>query len=198
MNCNCCFHDFIAKCNESLRVYAQLDPLTDYIWVIKDKFGNLYQGEFLTDADGFWSILVEELPAGLLTQYSGDFTLQVQSSGCRPVKFKIAQEYDCIAFTIKGGTYEKNTLGCNFNCTPAVGTQTSMEQFENDTTVTIEWTSAMLTAFGNSPTVQVYHETSPNVFQLVDVEVSQVFSGEVLQSIEVNNGGPATGYILIS
>lgn len=198
MNCNCCFTDYIAKCNLSLQVYAQLAPLADYTWIITDKFENKYQGQFTTDANGFWEIPVDELPSGLLTQYSGEFNLQVQDSGCRPVKFKVAQEYDCINFTVRGGTYEKDTLGCDFSCTPAAGSQTSMVQFEDDATVTITWTAGLLTAFGNSPSIQVYHETSPDVFQLVDVEVNQVFSSGVLQSIEIDNAGPATGYILIS
>lgn len=198
MNCDSCFHDFLAKCNLSVQVYAQLAPLTDYTWIISDKFQNKYQGEFTTDSNGFWDILVDELPSGLLTQYSGEFSLQVQDNGCKPVKFKVAQEYNCINFTIKGGTYEKNILGCDFSCTPAAGSQTSMVQFEDATTVTITWTAGLLAAFGNSPSIQVYHETSPDVFQLVDVEVNQVFSAGVLQSIEIDNAGPATGYVLIS
>lgn len=198
MNCNCCFVDFIAKCNLAIQVYAQLAPLSDFIWIITDKFGNKYQGEFTTDSDGFWEIPVDQLPSGLLTQYSGEFTLQVQDSGCKPTKFKIAAEYDCINFTVKGGTYEKDTIGCDFSCTPAAGSQTSMVQFEDDATVTITWTAGLLAAFGNSPSIQVYHETSPDVFQLVDVEVNQVFSSGVLQSVEIDNGGAATGYALIS
>lgn len=116
VNCDCCFTDFIAKCNLSIQVYAQLAPLSEYIWIITDKFGSKYQGEFTTDADGFWQIPVDELPSGLLTQYSGDFTLQVQDGGCKPVVFKIAQEYNCINFTVKGGNYEKDTIGCSFEC----------------------------------------------------------------------------------
>lgn len=198
MNCNCCFTDFIAKCNLAITVYAQLAPLSDYTWIIKDKHGNLYQGEFTTDSDGFWEIPVDQLPSGLLTQYSGEFTLQVQDSGCKPTKFKIAAEYDCINFTVKGGTYEKDAIGCDFSCTPAAGSQTSMVQFEDAATVTIAWTAGLLAAFGNSPSIQVYHEISPEIFQLVDVAISQVFSAGVLQSIEINNGGVATGYALIS
>jgi len=198
MDCSTCFTDFIAKCNLELQVYAQLAPLSDYTWIINDKFGNKYQGTFTSDADGFWTIPVDQLPPGLLTQYSGLFTLEVQDSGCKPVKFKIAQEYNCIDFTIKGGTYEKNTLGCDFTCSPAVGSQTSMQSFTNVTTVSIPWTAGLVAAFGNSPSIQIYHETSPGIFQLVDVTVEQVFIAGVLQSIEVDNGGVATGYALIS
>lgn len=198
MNCNCCFTDFIAKCNLAIQVYAQLAPLTDYTWVITDKFDNKYQGEFTTDANGFWEIPVDELPSGLLTQYSGEFTLQVQDTGCKPAKFKIAGEYDCITFTVKGGTYEKDTLGCDFSCTPAAGSQTQLFPFTDDDEIEIPWTSGLLAAFGNSPIVQTYHLISGNTYQLVDVAIQQVFTDGVLTSIIVDNGGIVSGYILIS
>lgn len=198
MNCNCCFTDFIAKCNLSLQVYAQLAPLNDYTWVITDKFGNKYQGEFTTDSGGFWTIPVDQLPSGLLTQYSGEFTLQVQDIGCKPVKFKVAQEYDCINFTVKGGTYEKNTIGCDFSCTPAAGSQTQLFPFTDEDEVTISWTSGLLSAFGNSPVIQVYHLVSGTTYQLVDVAVQEVFTDGVLTSVIITNSGPATGYTLIS
>lgn len=199
MNCNIsCFQDYLAKCNLAIQVYAQLSPLTDYTWVITDKFGNKYQADFTTDADGFWQIQVSDLPPGMLTQYSGDFTLEVMDSGCKPIKFKVAQEYDCINFHIKGGNYEKASLGCSFECFPAAGTQTTLVSFTDDDEITIPWTSGLLAAYGNSPVVQVFHLTAPNTYQLVDVEIQHVFTGGVLTSITVSNGGVATGYILLS
>jgi hypothetical protein len=198
MNCNCCFQDFLAKCNLEIQVYAQLSPLSDYIWIITDKFGNKYQGEFTTDADGFWTIPVDELPSGMLTQYSGDFSLQVQDTGCKPVKFKVAQEYDCINFTVKGGTYEKAALGCDFSCSPPAGSQTTLVSFTNDDEITITYTAELLAAHGNSPVIQVYHLISGSTYQLVDVGIQHVFSDGVLTSIVISNAGPATGYILIS
>lgn len=196
--CACCFTDYIAKCNTDITVYAQLSPLTQYTWIITDKFTNKYSGSFTTDSDGFWSIPVDELPSGLLTQYSGLFTLEVQDSGCKPVKFKLAQEYDCIDFTVKGGTYEKDTLGCDFSCAPALGTQTTLVNFTDEDEVTITWTPGLLAAYGNSPTVQVYHLVSGSTYQLVDVAIQHVFTDGVLTSIVVTNAGPATGYVLIS
>jgi hypothetical protein len=196
--CTTCFTDFIAKCNLELQVYAQLAPLSDYKWIITDKFSNKYEGQFTTDSNGFWTIPVDELPPGLLTQYSGLFTLEVQDTGCKPVKFKIAQEYDCIDFVVKGGTLEKNTLGCNFSCTPVAGSQTSLIPFTNQSEITVPWTSGLLAAFGNSPVVQVFHLVSGDTYQLVDVSIQETFSDGVLTSIVVNNAGPATGYILIS
>lgn len=197
-SCECCFTDFIAKCNLQIQVYAQLSPLSDYRWIITDKFGKKYQGDFTTDSDGFWTIPVDELPPGLLTEFSGQFSLEVQESGCKPVKFKIAQEYDCIDFTVKGGTYEKDTLGCDFNCSAPVGSQTAIFPFTNQSEITIPWTSGLLTSFGNSPLVQVFHLISGTTYQLVDVAIQQVFTDGVLTSIIVSNGGPATGYVLIS
>ena len=198
MNCNCCFTDFIAKCNLSIQVYAQLAPLSDYIWIITDKFGNKYQDEFTTDSNGFWEIPVDQLPSGLLTQYSGEFTLQVQDSGCKPVKFKIAQEYDCINFRVKGGTYEKDTIGCDFSCTPAAGSQTQLFPFTDEDEITIPWTGGLQATFGNSPVIQVYHLLTGTTYQLVDVAIQEVFTDGVLTSIVIANAGPATGYILVS
>lgn len=196
--CSTCFSDYIAKCETELQVYAQLSPLTDYAWIITDKFGKKYSGEFTTDADGFWTIPVADLPAGLLTEYSGLFTLEVQDGGCKPVKFKVAQEFSCIDFVVKGGTYEKNTLGCDFSCSPPVGSQTQLVPFEDEDIITIEWTAGLLTALGNNPTVQVYHLISGSTYQLVDVSVQHVFTDGVLTSIVVDNAGPSTGYVLIS
>ena len=196
--CSTCFTDFLAKCNLNIQVYAQLSPLSDYTWIISDKFGKKYSGLFTTDADGFWTIPVDELPPGLLTEYSGLFTLEVQDSGCKPIKFKIAQEYSCIDFVVKGGTFEKNTLGCDFSCSPAVGSQTGLFPFTDEDIVTIIWTSGLLTQFGNSPAVQTFHLVAPNTYQLVDVAIQHVFTDGVLASIIVDNAGTATGYIIIS
>jgi len=114
MTCCTCFTDFLARCPEEIQVYAQLQPSTMYTWVITDKFGKQWSEEFTTDADGFWTIDVDDLPAGLLTEYSGDFKLQVLDQSCKPTKFKVAQEYTCINFNIVGGARIKNTLGCTF------------------------------------------------------------------------------------
>lgn len=117
-SCNTCFTDYVVKCPEFIQVYAQLTPLTDYTWVITDKFGKQYSGDFTSDENGFFQIPVEDLPDGLLTEFSGDFTMTVQDSTCKPVKFLVASEYDCINFTIKAGTREKNNLGCFFLTNP--------------------------------------------------------------------------------
>ena len=198
MTCDKCFIDYLVDCQDEIRVYAQLQPLHDYTWIITDKFDNQYSGVFSTDTDGFWIIPVYDLPEGLLTQYSGEFTLQVQGDGCKPVNFKIAQEYDCVRFTIKGGTRVKEILGCDFSCTPAAGSQTELIPFTDQTEVTVNWTTEYGDVFGNSPTVQVFHLIYGSTYQLAIVQVQQTFEDGVLQSITIDNGGVATGYVLIS
>lgn len=113
-NCSCCFVDTLAKCETQIRVNVIPPPYDDYRWVITDKFGNKYQGELLENEEGFY-IPITDLPDGFLTQYSGEFTLQLFPLGdqsCGPVSFKVAGLYDCISFSISGGTFEKNNLGC--------------------------------------------------------------------------------------
>ena len=114
--CTCCFRDFLAKCNDTIPVFAQLEPDTSYYWVITDKFGNQYQDQFDTDSDGFWQIDASALPEGLLTEFSGEFKLQVfkQTNTCAPATFKIAQVTDCIVFDIHPGNRVKSQLGCSF------------------------------------------------------------------------------------
>lgn len=200
MSCETCFPDFIAKCNEAINVYAQLPALplySSYRWVITDKFDKQYEGSFVVDENGFWEIDVDALPEGLLTEYSGNFRLQVYDDSCKPVKFKIAQEYDCIRFSVKGGTFVKDSLGCSFSCTANPAGQSSLYPFEDDSTVSITW-APYLSRYGNTPTIQVYHEVSAGVYQLVDVQVQQVTTEGVLTSIEIDNGGVQTGYVVIS
>ncbi len=116
MECCNCFTDFLVKCTDQINIFAQLEPSTPYKWRITDKFSNIYDGDMTTDTDGFWNIPVADLPAGFLTPYSGDFKLEVLSPTFMPVSFKIAQEYDCINFSIKGGTAIKANIGLEFSC----------------------------------------------------------------------------------
>lgn len=114
--CTCCFEDYLVKCSTNINVFAKLQPATAYLWVITDKFERQYQGDFTTDADGFWVIPVADLPAGLLTEFSGEFKLQVYptTDNCAPVKFQVSQITDCIVFGVRAGTREKDNLGCEF------------------------------------------------------------------------------------
>lgn len=110
-SCTCCFPDFLAKCETEIKLNIILPVYADYRWVITDKYGNKYQGLLSADL----TIPVEELPAGMLTQHSGEFKLEIFEVGdqaCAPVQFYVAGKYTCIEFEISGGTFEKNNLGC--------------------------------------------------------------------------------------
>lgn len=197
-NCNCCFTDTLTKCQTEIQVNAMLQPEAAYRWVITDKFNNKYEGNVTTDGSGFFAIPIDELPAGMLNQYNGTFKLQVfqQDAACSAEKFKVAGVFDCIEFEVTGGTFEKNNLGCDFDCNPA-SNQSTLLLFSNETEVVIDWSTYSPT-YGNSPTISVYHEASPGVYTLVSVEVLQSRVNGVLQSITIDNGGAQTGYVVIS
>lgn len=112
--CQTCFTDYIGRCPEGIQVYARLEPNSPYLqykWVITDKFDNAYQGYFQTDEQGYWLIPNEDLPDGLLSEWAGDFKLQVFDEDDTPVRFYICQEFECISFYVKKGTLVKDTLG---------------------------------------------------------------------------------------
>ena len=196
--CSCCFTDTLAKCETTIQVNAMLEPESWYRWVITDKFGNMHEGEVQTDGNGFFSIPVADLPAGLLTQYSGSFKLQVFQlyAACAAEKFKVAGIFDCIEFSITGGTFTKNNLGCDFDCM-ASAQQSALIPFTEDAEVIVDW-SLYSASLGNAPTVSVYHEVSAGIYQLVSVMVEQTRVDGYLTAININNGGPNTGYIIIN
>jgi hypothetical protein len=117
--CSSVFTDFISNCQDYLTVNAALDPTTAYKWVITDKFGKSYSNEIITDDDGYFTIPVTDLPAGLLSSYSGQFKLEIFTTGgvygdiqCQKLQIPIAKYYDSIEFEVRGGTNEKSNIGC--------------------------------------------------------------------------------------
>jgi hypothetical protein len=111
MVCPTCYQDYISKCSNTLTVNAQLDPDTDYKWLIEDKFGHHYSGLLTTDGGGLAVVDLSELPEGLLTPYSGFFQLQIKTLGEINALTIGSTQYDCIEFYIKGGTEVKTYLG---------------------------------------------------------------------------------------
>lgn len=201
MSCSCGFSDYIAKCNETIKVYALLPSLgayQSYQWLITDKFDNKFTGDFQIDTDGFPYLDVADLPDGLLTQFSGDFTLEVLDGTCKPVKFKVAQEYDSISFHVKPGTQVKDTLGCDFDCISTPSGNSTLVTFEDQSTLDIEWNGGMFALYGNTPLIQVFHEVSPGTYQTANVAIQQTQVDGLLTNININNGGVASGYVVIS
>lgn len=194
------FHDYIVQCTTELQVNALLAPATQYKWVIRGRFGE-YSGYQTTDGNGFFSIPIIDLPEGLLTSYSGEFTLSVLDAvdTCRSQQFKIAKYYDEICFEVRMGTIEKNNLGCSFNCTAPGGGNGNSAVFpiSNLTSLHITWTALLNSFYGSAPNIDVYSEVTPGVYQLVNVAITQNRSGYSLDSIDIDLGGTFTGYVLI-
>lgn len=201
MGCNSCFEDYLVKCVDEITVYGQLAPLSTYSWVIKDKAGRRFSAEFTTDSAGFWTIPIEDLPDGLLTEHSGTFSLSVQDADtCKPKTMKVAKEVDCIQFEIYAGTFLKDALGCNFQCQGSTGALSTIVNYESVNEKVIPYTAEMLANFGAAPTVQVYSLVAgeTDVFEIISVPITQVYTSGVLTSITVGNLTGLEGYIIIN
>ena len=199
MACKNAFYDFLSNCNTDIKVNALLLPATAYAWIIIDKFDKQYSGEIITDGDGFFTIAVADLPAGLLNEFAGSFKMELFEDACKKVDFKMAQFYDSIEFNVKAGTRVKDNLGCDFSCDTTGGSGNSaVFPFTSAATINIPWTAFLKQLYGETPTVQVYHQTSPGIFQLVNVAVTMVGGPYDLTEIDIDNGGTATGYVLVN
>lgn len=199
MSCSESFYDHISNCNTAIRVYALLAAATAYQWLITDKFGKEYTGESITDADGFLSIPVSDLPDGLFFPGTGAFKLEILD-GCRKLDFKMAKFYDAVEFEVTPGPREKDNLGCDFVCEIAGGAPISSAifPFNDASTVQIPWTDFLRSLYGGTPTVQVFQQVSPGVYQMVNVSITMVGGPYDLQEIDVDNGGSASGYVLVN
>lgn len=198
MACSECFEDWICKClpyDSTITVNAVL-PVGNYTVVITDKFNNKFSSSIGVYDQGSFELNVADFPEGFFTQYSGEFKMEIQDGNCRPIKFKMAKEYDCVNFGVVGGTFEKSNIGCDFECVPSA-VQSALIPFEDQASVSIPW-GPYLGNYGNNPVVQVYHLTSPGVYQLVDVSIEQIYTDGVLSQVVINNAGIATGYVIVS
>lgn len=199
MSCGHTFFDHISNCNTAIRVNALLQPATPYTWCIRDKFDKEYTGVSISNADGFIDIDLVDLPDGFFTPFSGSFCLTILDGQCHKIDFKMTKYYDEIHFDVKGGTRVKDALGCDFDCIPGAGTSNSaIFTFTDQAIVAIPWTSLLKSIYGNTPTVDVYFEITPGVYQKQEgLAVTLVGSVYNLTEIDIDNGGPATGYVLI-
>lgn len=199
MSCKSCFTDYICHCipyNDFIKINTALTPASTYNWIITDKFENQYSGSVVAENDGTLEIPIAGLPDGLLTQFGGTFKIEIQDDECSSLKIPIAKKYDCIEIEVKGGSREKNEIGCAIQCNQVAGTSLLIP-FTDQSTVSIDWT-LYDDIYGNNPVVQVYHNTGGNNNELVTVEITQVRENGVLTEINIDNGGIATGYVLIS
>lgn len=199
MNCLNSFQDFVCKCvpyDSFLQINTSLTPGATYTWVVTDKFNQRWSGSVAAETDGTLQIPIAELPNGFVSQWGGRFIITIES-GCGPIKFPMAAMYEQIEIEVVGGSQEKNEIGCEVQCSGG-GALNAMYPFTDASTVNVDL-STYIDYIGNNPSVQVYHVTdTPGVYNLVFVTVNQTRVNGTLTNVEVDNGGPATGYILFS
>lgn len=126
MSCTNCFEDWVCKCvpyGSIITLNAYLTPFTEYTYVVTDKFGSKYTGTDTTDGFGHLEINTVSFPEGFFTEFSGRFKIQIMTSdNCEPIKFYMAGQYDCVEIEIKGGTMNKDEIGCDIpNVSVSVG-----------------------------------------------------------------------------
>jgi hypothetical protein len=117
MSCTTCFTDWICKCvpyNDFIEVRSLLTPATEYFYKITDKFNAIYSGAVTSTADGYLEIPIADFPDGYFNEYAGNFTLEIYTDAdlCNRVQIPLVSSYECVTIEIKGGTTEKNTIGC--------------------------------------------------------------------------------------
>lgn len=114
------YSDFIAGYPDSVQVNVILEPATQYVWELTDGFGNVYTQVFTTDDDGAGIIDMAELPAGFTNPYQANLKIRVKenSHDCEYVPLKFIMAFDCISLAFKGGTIEKDWIGCEFDPPP--------------------------------------------------------------------------------
>ena len=79
----CCENSFYIKlgeCPTSLKLFADLTANTEYLWVIRDKFGTEYSDYATTDGNGVMNIPLTLFPAGSFNRHSGIYTLEILES----------------------------------------------------------------------------------------------------------------------
>jgi hypothetical protein len=193
--CSPNYQDFLVNCDEFLRVNAVFIPTTAYTWIITDKFGHEYSGSVTTDEDGVMDIAVADLPEGLLNPFGGTFVLKIQDTECQTLPLRMMGVYPAIEFEVKAGTREKNTLGCEVDCSIAAGSPSNSAVYEytiltpETDTRHIDWTIGQRTLYGNNPMVQVYEKQSLGVYVLISAEVTLNSTETILDSIDIDFGG---------
>lgn len=99
--CPSCYQATIKSCSESIVLTAGLTPSTTYYWVIKNKFGKLYQRQATTDVNGNLTIDLTVLPEGATNEFSGFFelTLKEGTNYLNNVNMTFGEKaYGCVMF----------------------------------------------------------------------------------------------------
>src|SRR6476620_4066207 len=116
MSCKTCFEDYICKCvpyDEVITIKTYL-PAGEYTFVLTDSAGRKFSGVATRISGGSLEIAIADLPDGLLTEFSGEFKIEIfNDETCnKPLNLPIVSQYDCITISVSGGTIDKSSIGC--------------------------------------------------------------------------------------
>jgi hypothetical protein len=100
---------------DEIEMKAKLLPSTNYKYIIKDRFGNLYSKSFETDADGYWKIKKSDFPEGFFAPHN-KITITVNDENGVAVNMAVQKHYQCLEVEFKHihSDEPKNQVGGNF------------------------------------------------------------------------------------
>lgn len=135
----CCedknFYDSVSSCVSSIKVYAIFEPNAEYIWVITDPFGNVYEQPFTADIKGYGSIDTSKLPEGFCNPFMPSFMLQVRTlNDFTPKSLIFPVAFESAIVKISGGNRIKASIGNKLQVEVAVSVIPSDDDglIEND------------------------------------------------------------------
>ncbi len=99
VNCDVCFEVLIGDCLATITLSLGLTPSTLFFFRLIDKSGREYDFTATTDISGDFIIPKDQLPDDLITQFAGDFELQIFSDSGRTILVIVVQNsinYNCV------------------------------------------------------------------------------------------------------
>jgi hypothetical protein len=199
MSCQNCYEVEIPECPSSILVKCGLEASRNYFVTIIDKFGERYNQQCQSDANGSILLSVAALPVGALNRHAGTFTVEARKvlANCEPELMQFCCDGTIVTYSCIKMSFFQSTLGslqtdigciCNDPVTPTPpgpGTDESQEfPFTNVTTVTCVHNLnrfADVTVYnsaGNEIEAQV--EQDPNNLNQVIVTFNTAQTGTVL------------------
>lgn len=100
------WYQVLPACGDGFTVALPgLVPLTDYYWILTDKFQHVYSEAVTTDADGRFVISAADFPEGFFNEYAGEMELVIKGHPyyCETLGFVFCDAfYDLFVLEFKG------------------------------------------------------------------------------------------------
>lgn len=177
----------ISQFPTTITVWGLLAPVSDYIWVITDVHGNVYNLPFTTDEDGVGKILASQLPEGFFNP-AMQFTIQVKTNvdNCDVVPMTFLQKVDKITACVVKSNTPMTAIGCPVDIPIPNVFQSKKHQF-------VGAAAQQQFPLNNDPDVDVIKEQIKKAKQiLVFNESGFIQEGDAYDQYTVN---PTTGII---